>query len=75
VPYILTIQERNHSWAGRGPVRSEHATKEEAQATLIEYVSRNWDAEIGTEAPEDPNELVDAYFADALETYSIQKTA
>jgi len=75
MPYILTIRERNHSWVGRSPVRSEQATTEEAQASLVEYVHRNWRAEIGTEAPEDPKEMIEAYFADILESCTIQKSA
>lgn len=37
--YILTIRERNDSWAGRSPVRTKHATAEKAQASLVEYVA------------------------------------
>ena len=35
------------------------------------YVRRNWEAEIGTEQPEDPAQMVQAYFAEALEAYEI----
>jgi hypothetical protein len=71
MPFIITIQERSHSWAGRPPVRSEHATHAAAEAELLEYVRRNWDAEIGTEAPADPGEMVGEYFSEILESYEI----
>ena len=71
--YLLTIKEKNHSWAGRSPVRSTHQTSEEAQAELESYVRRNWDAEIGIEEPTDPDELVEIYFEDADEQYSIRQ--
>ena len=62
MPFILTIRERSHSWAGRLPVRSEHATRADAEAELQDYVRRNWDAEIGTEPPADPGDMVQEYF-------------
>jgi hypothetical protein len=73
MPFTLTIRERNHSWAGRSPVRTTHATAEEAQAALVEYVARNWDAELGTGRPGDPVEMVEAYFSEVLEAYEIQE--
>jgi hypothetical protein len=75
VAYILTIRERNDSWAGRSPVVSEHATRGEAEAALREYVERNWDAEVGTEPPDDPDAIVQEYFAEVLEAYEILESA
>lgn len=69
--YILIIKERNHSWAGRPPVRSTHATRSEAEVAVAEYVARNWDAEVGDERPTDPAEMVEEYFAEVLEAYEI----
>ena len=73
--FTLTIRERSNSWAGRGPMRSEHATRSEAEAELLEYVRRNWDAEIGTAPPDDPEDMIHEYFSDVLETYEIMETA
>jgi hypothetical protein len=75
MPYILTIRERNHSWAGRSPVQTTHATIEDAHAGLQEYVARNWAAEIGTECPDDPDEMIQEYFSEVLEAYDISETA
>jgi hypothetical protein len=50
--FVLTIRERNDSWAGRPPARSSHRTREEAEAALLGYVRRNWDAVMGTEVLE-----------------------
>ena len=72
--FTLTIRERNHSWAGRSPAVTVHATEEEAGAALLEYVQRNWDAEIGTEQPEDPHEMMQQYFAEVLEAYTIRES-
>ena len=69
--FILTIHERSHSWAGRPPARSEHGTRVDAEAELLQYVRRNWDAEMGTEPPADPGEMIQAYFSDVLESYDI----
>lgn len=67
----LTIRERGHSWAGRPPVTTTHASRAEAEVALVEYVRRNWDAEVGTEPPDDSQQMIDEYFADALEAYEI----
>jgi hypothetical protein len=75
VVYILTIRERNDSWAGRSPATSGHANREDAEAALLNYVRRNWDAEMGTEPPDDPNETIQEYFAEALEAYEILESA
>jgi hypothetical protein len=71
VPYILTIRERNNSWAGRSPTVSEHASRGEAEAALRDYVQHNWDAEMDTERPDDPDDMVDEYFSEVLEAYDI----
>jgi hypothetical protein len=71
MPFILTIREKAHSWAGRPPVRSEHATRASAEAALLEYVRRNWDAEMGTEPPTDPGKVIQEYFGGVLESYDI----
>lgn len=65
--YTLIIKERNHSWAGRPPVHSVHATKDGAEAALVEYVDRNWDAGVGDERPSDAAEMVEEYFSEVLE--------
>jgi len=71
MPFTLTIEERNYSWAGRAPVRTQHATRAAAEAELLAYVRRNWDAEIGTDPPNDSAVMIAAYFADVLERYDI----
>jgi hypothetical protein len=75
VAYILTIRERNHSWAGRSPAASEHASREDAEAALRDYVRRNWDAEMGTERPSDSGKMVEEYFGEVLEAYEILESA
>ena len=74
MPYILTIQERSNSWAGRPAASSSHATRGEAEAELRDYVLRNWDSEMGTAHPDDPDEAVSAYFSEVLENYEITQT-
>jgi hypothetical protein len=69
--FTLTIQERSNSWAGRSAVRSEHATRGDAESELLAYVRRNWDAEMGTEPPTEPLEMVEEYFSEVLESYDI----
>jgi hypothetical protein len=69
--FILTIRERSHSWAGRPPARSEHASRVDAEAELLQYVRRNWAAEVGTEPPDDPGEMIEEYFEEVLESYDI----
>jgi hypothetical protein len=73
--FILTIRERNGSWAGRSPAQSTHATEDEARAALSDYVHRNWDAEVGTERPQDADEMIDEYFEEVLEAYEIQRSS
>lgn len=75
MPYILTIRERNSSWAGRSPVVSEHASRGEAEAELRDYVQRNWDTEMDTNPPDDPDEMIQEYFETVLEAYEILETA
>ena len=71
--YILTIQERAHSWAGRPPVKTVHQTRAQAEAELADYVRRNWDSELDNEAPANSDEMIESYFADVLETYDIRE--
>jgi hypothetical protein len=71
MPFTLTISERNDSWAGRSPVTSTHDTRAAAEAALLDYVQRNWDAEVGTEPPDDPDATIRDYFDDVLERYEI----
>jgi hypothetical protein len=75
VAFTLTIRERNHSWAGRSPAVTVHSTQEEAGAALLEYVQRNWDAEMGTEPPTDADEMIREYFSDVLEAFTIRESA
>jgi hypothetical protein len=76
MPFTLVIKERGHSWAGRPPVTSSHATRDEAEAELVSYVRANWDAEVSTDdPPDDPAEMVREYFADVLESYNITEQA
>jgi hypothetical protein len=75
MPFTLTIRERSHSWAGRAPIRSEHATRTDAESELMAYVQRNWDAEMGTEPPEDPGRVIEEYFSEVLESYDIVESA
>jgi hypothetical protein len=74
MPYILTIRERNNSWAGRSPVTSLHPTSAEAKGALVDYVRRNWNSEMGTDPPVDPDEMLDEYFSEVLEAYEISET-
>ncbi|MFZ0338906.1 MAG: hypothetical protein WAL45_12790 [Terracidiphilus sp.] len=72
MPFTLIIQERGYSWAGRPPRESSHATREEAEAELLDYVRANWDTELDSdEPPDDPEGMVKEYFADVLESYTI----
>ena len=71
MPFLLTIRERNHSWAGRPPATSTHATREDAEAALVAYVRENWNAEIGAEPPESRELMIEEYFDDVLEAYEI----
>ena len=69
--WTLIIRERGHSWAGRSAVTTTHNSRAEAEASLLDYVRRNWDAEVGTEPPADAQQMIDEYFADVLESYEI----
>jgi hypothetical protein len=69
--YTLTITGQNHSWAGRPPLRVEYVTEEEAQAGLRDYVADQWNEAVGTDRPDDPDEMVDMYFSVTREVYEI----
>ena len=72
MPFTLVIKERGSSWAGRPPRQSSHATREEAEAELLQYVRDNWDTELDSdEPPEDPAVMIQEYFTDVLEAYDI----
>jgi len=75
MPFILTIRERGNAWAGRGPVSSEHATRRDAEASLVEYVRQNWTAEMGEEPPADEGKMIGRYFEHVLEAYEISGDA
>ena len=60
---------------GGGPATTTHASRQDARQALIDYVRRNWEAEIDEESPADEDELVDRYFAEVLESYEIAETA
>jgi mono/diheme cytochrome c family protein len=69
--FILKIQERNHSWSGRPAIVTTHDTAEDAHAALVAYVLRNWPDEIGTDPPDDTDEMIDEYFEEVPERYTI----
>jgi len=72
MPFILTISEIGGSWAGRDPVTTIHASRLEAQASLVAYVRNNWDAEMDEgNQPPDEHELVKRYFETVSEGYQI----
>jgi hypothetical protein len=71
VSYTLTIRERNYSWAGRSPLRGEYATEVESEAALRNYVAERWDKAVGTDRPDDPEEMVDMYLTVVHEAYEI----
>jgi len=71
MPFILVIKDCGESWAGRAPVTTTHNSRADAEAALLDYVRRNWDAEVGTERPGDAQQMIGEYFADVLEAYDI----
>lgn len=75
MPFTLTIAERGHAWAGRGPATSTHPTRQAAEAAVLTYVRENWDEEMGTAAPDDPQAMVEEYFAEVMEQYEIFEAA
>jgi len=75
MPYILMIRERGCSWAGRDPIAVIHATEEEAQAELVDYVRENWDAKMDEDPPPDDDDLIEQYFDQTLEEYVITEAA
>jgi len=76
MPFLLTIRERNYSWAGRSPVTSTHEKRAAAEAALADYVRLNWKSEMDSdELPEDSAEMVEQYFSEVLESYAITQQA
>ncbi len=75
MPFVLMIRERGHSWAGREPIAVVHASREEAEAELVDYVKENWDAKMNEDPPADEDELIERYFDCVLEEYDIAETA
>lgn len=73
MPFALTIRERLNSWAGRVPLMTLHPTREEVEASLLEWVKDNWRVEMGEELPEeqDPDDLIHEFFDYVLEEYDI----
>lgn len=70
--YVLSIRELGSSWAGRSPVVRRYPTEQAAKDALISYVRENWEAELGgLEMPDDPEEMIQAYFEDVDEQYDI----
>ena len=72
MPFVLTIRERNHSWAGPSPITRTHPTSEAAKAELHDS------AELGFRngsRSTDPDEMVDEYFSEVLEAYEIIEIA
>jgi hypothetical protein len=69
------IRERGCSWAGRDPIAVIHATEDEAQAELIDYVRENWDVKMDEDPPEDEDDLIEQYFDQTLEEYIITEAA
>jgi len=75
VAFNLTIRERNHSWSRCSPAHTVHPTRDEAYAALLEYVKRNWETKMGTDPSSDPEQMIEEYLAEVLETYDIQESA
>ncbi len=74
MPFILAVFERSNSWAGRPPAVSLYATCDDAKAGLVAYVKKNWESELGDAIPEaGDEELIEQYFEEVLEDYSIQE--
>ena len=72
--FTLTIKERGHSWAGRPPLTTVHATRAEAEAELLKYVQLNWESEMGTDPPNEPTEMIAEYFSEVLEAYEVRES-
>ena len=72
--FVLTIRERRNSWAGRGPIATLHASREEAEADLIGYVRDCWEDKMDGDPPED-EDLIDEYFGKVLEEHTISELA
>jgi hypothetical protein len=69
--FVLSIKERNFSWAGRGPIAMTFATREQAEQEIIDYVSERWEDKLDVDRPDDPDDMVTAYFDRVLEEYEI----
>jgi hypothetical protein len=52
-----------------------HQTRDagNSAAELLSYVRRNWDSEMEIEEPANPDEVVQIYFEDVDEQYSIRE--
>jgi hypothetical protein len=48
-------------------------TKDGVETALVEYMARNWDAEVGDERPSDPTAMVEEYFSEVLDAYEIEE--
>jgi hypothetical protein len=76
MPFVLIIRERGHSWAGRGPLATTHATRVEAEASLVDWVKENWDVEMdGDPLPDDEEDMIRQYFDFVLQEYEIAETS
>lgn len=45
--FALSISDERGAWNGRGPIITLHASQATAEAAVTEYVSANWESEIG----------------------------
>ena len=52
-----------------------HPTRQSAEDAVLTYVRENWDEEMGTAPPDDPQAMVEEYFADVMEQYEITEAA
>jgi hypothetical protein len=58
--------------APRGPFSTEHATRDEVHAALVEYVKENWKPELDDyEMPGDEDDMVREFFNEVLQDYEI----
>ena len=60
--FVLVIRATGNQWSGRDPVTSLHATRDEAQVELIDFVKRNWEDTDEDKMPDDPVEMIDLFF-------------
>ena len=75
MPFVLIIREQGSSWAGRDPIATIHPRREEAEAELVDYVRKMWDAKMDQDPPEDDDEAIGQYFDKVLEEYLITEAA